>query len=238
MNNAINDNRLRINNINYPKLKNKKKKLKLRKANCFVLLVTSAIIIGAGMSKPSAQEYATNIPTGYVQVYTTEQVEKNDTLTTIAEKYYNKDIYSTYYRTLDDYIEEIAKINNISKNNITPFQDLIIPALTTQNNIYLERIENINQQIESLDVWVQYQIKAGDTISSLAYKGAGDDDEAYAIAKRIMEYNKMNNANIYAGDTIYIINPEIGDLKKEIFKLKESLNESLKTNDNDLPKTY
>lgn len=76
MNNTINDNKLRINNINYPKLKNKKKKLKLRKANCFVLLVTSAIIIGAGMSKPSAQECAASIPNGYIQVYTTEQVEK------------------------------------------------------------------------------------------------------------------------------------------------------------------
>lgn len=238
MNNTINNNRLRIDNINYPKIKNKRKKYKLRKVNCFILLATSALIIGTGMARPNVKEYPTSIPTGYVQIYTTEQVEKNDTLTTIAEKYYNKDIYSAYYRSLDDYIEEIAKTNNISKNNITPFQSLTIPALTTQNNIYLERIESINKQINTLDVWVEYQIKAGDTISSLAYKGAGDDDEAYTIVKRIMDYNKMNNANIYAGDTIYIINPEIGDLKKEIFQLKESLNESLKTNDDDLTKIH
>lgn len=228
---------LRINNINYSKLKNRKKK-KLIKDNCFALLVISTLIVGVGMARPTAQGNQTIMPSSYIQIYTTEQVEKNDTLTAIAEKYYNKDIYSSYYQSIDSYMEEIAKINNINKNNITPFQELIIPAITTQNNIYLERIEIINKEIETLDLWIPYQVQIGDTISSLAYKGAGDNDEAYTISKEIMHHNNMSNSNIYAGDTIYIINPEIGDLKKEVFQLKESLNESLKTNDNDLAKIY
>lgn len=238
MNNTINNNNLRINNINYKKLKDKKRKKKILRSNCFALLVTSTLIVGVGMAKPKVQENQISMPAGYIQIYTTEQVEKNDTLTTIAEKYYNKDIYSSYYQSLDNYIEEIAKTNNISKNHITPFQDLIIPALTPQNNIYLERIESINKQIEELDVWIPYEIQVGDTISGLAYKGAGDDDEAYTICKEIMRYNNMQDTNIYAGNTIYIINPEIGDLKREIFQLKKSLNDSLKINDNDLSKIH
>lgn len=174
------------------------------------------------------------IPNGYIKINTTEKVQKDDTLTSIAKKYYNEDIYPLYYRSLDNYIDEIAKINNVNKNNITPFQELIIPAIIPQNNIYLERIETLNQQIKSLPVWIPYNIQVGDTISSLAYKGAGDIDDAYTISNEIIKYNNISDTNISAGNTINIINPQIGDLKKEIFQLKRSLNDSLKTNDNDL----
>lgn len=226
MNNTINNN-LRVNNINYKKLQRKNNNKKLFKVNCFTLaLITSPAI---DKIKLNSNEYKKNMPSGYIQIYTTEQVEKNDTLTTIAQKYYNDDIYSSYYQSLDNYTEEIAKTNNITKNNITPFQDLTIPTLIPRNNIYLERIEALNQQIKKLQVWTPYQIQEGDTIQSLAYKGAGDIDEAYTVSKDIIQYNNMSNTNIHSGDTIYIVNPHIGHLKKEIYQLKRSLNNSLKT---------
>lgn len=227
MNNIIN-NKIRINNINHIRFKNKKRKNKLFRINCFSLVLISSLTI------PIMNNHKKIIPNGYIKINTTEKVQKDDTLTSIAKKYYNEDIYPLYYRSLDNYIDEIAKINNVNKNNITPFQELIIPAIIPQNNIYLERIETLNQQIKSLPVWIPYNIQVGDTISSLAYKGAGDIDDAYTISNEIIKYNNISDTNISAGNTINIINPQIGDLKKEIFQLKRSLNDSLKTNDNDL----
>ncbi len=227
MNSIINNN-LRINNLNHRKLSKEKPKRILKKAKHFALVT----IVAKG------NKHRKSIPNGYIQIYTTEQVGKNDTLKSIAEKYYNEDIYPYYYHSLDSYIEEIAQTNKINKNNITPFQDLIIPVITSQNNIYLERIKMLQKQMKKLTVWVPYQIQSGDTISSLAYKGAGDNDEVYDIVKIIIQYNNISNTNIEIGNTIYIINPQIGDLKKEIFQLKRSLNDFLKTNDNNLAKIY
>lgn len=231
MNNIRND-KIRINNINHIRLKNKKRKNKLFRINCFSLALMTSLVMP--ITTLDTSNHKKNIPIGYIKIDTTEKVQKDDTLVAIAKKYYNDDIYPLYYQSLDNYIDEIAKINNVNRNNITPFQELIIPVIIAQNNIYLERIETINKQIKKLPLWIAYNIQVGDTISSLAYKGAGDIDEAYTISNEIIKYNNISDTNISAGNTINIINPQIGDLKKEIFKLKRSLNDSLKTNDNNL----
>ena len=88
----------------------------------------------------------------------------------------------------------------------------------------------MNESLKNLDRWVQYEVNYGDTILSLAYYGAGDTNEAYILKDEISKRNGGND--IYAGQTISIINPEIGAIKKEIKRYEELLNKSLEQNNN------
>lgn len=177
------------------------------------------------------------IPEGYYQAYTTEQVERNDTLSEIASEYYDPDIYGSYFDNFNDYVETIASVNQINKNNITPYTNIIIPVFIEEDNIYRQQIAAKEQQIRELDRWVEYTPHAGDTILGLAYLGAGDSNEAYSIKNEIMNKNGLTNSIIRNDRTYLIVNPEIGKLKKEIFGLKEKLRDSLKVHQEENSKT-
>ena len=51
--------------------------------------------------------------------------------------------------------------------------------------------------------------------------------EAIEIIESIKEYNKLSSNELNIGDTIYIINPKIGELKRDIVFLRHQLKESL-----------
>ena len=171
------------------------------------------------------------IPYNYIQIYLNEHINKDDTLEMIARKYYDKDSYSKVYSNIENYIDIICKINDINKNNLTPFQDLKIPVLIHKENVYLEQINNCEKEIDKLEYWVEYIVQDGDTLSSLAYLGAGNSTEALSNIEKIKVYNKLNSNEISTNQKLYIINPEIGKLKQDIAFLKHQLKESLIINE-------
>lgn len=167
------------------------------------------------------------LPYNYIEIYLTEHISKDDTLDSIAEKYYDNEIYCKIYETVDEYIKEICTINHIEKSILTPFQDISIPVLVHKDNIYLSRIKELEREIDKQEIWVKYTVKNGDSIPSLAYDAAGNSTEALSNIESIKEYNNLNSNEINVGDTIYIINPEIGKLKRDIVFLRHQLKESL-----------
>lgn len=227
----IRSNQGRIANVNKRQLERRRRKQLQRRKKVLVISAAGILTVATlfGIHKFNKNDFERVMPEGYMQIYTTEQVERNDTLTSIAEEYYDDDIYDSYYENINDYVEEIADINNISNpNRIDPYTTVIIPALTEENNIYMEQIEAIDAQIDQLPKWVDYEVQAGDTILGLSYLGAGNTDEAYSIQYSIMDRNDLDNSTIVIGQRIQIVNPEIGALKKEREILREKLHESLK----------
>ena len=166
----------------------------------------------------------------YKKILISENIEKKDTLESISTKYYNEEIYSYFYQDINEYINDITIINNLSNATLTPFQDIKIPVIVNKDNIYLERIDYLSDKISKLEHWIQYKIEDKDTLSSLAYEGAGDIDESYSIIENIINKNHLKSQKIKTGSVIYIINPEIGYLKREIFQLTIKLKYSLKIN--------
>lgn len=218
----------KIKYVNHDELKQRKKR-RVRKDRVAALVI-GGVILSAGAAKADGKAAAAQpaMPDGFMQIYTTEQVDYGETLSDIASYYYNEETHDSYFLNFDNYVETIATTNNISKNNISPFQNLIIPTIVAEDNIYLQQINNLTQQLETLEKWVPHKIEYNDTILSLSYLGAGDTNEAYEIKNSILQRNNINGTTIYAGDTIEIINPKIGEIKKEIAQLNDKLNQSLK----------
>lgn len=167
----------------------------------------------------------------YKKIYIDISIDKPMNITDIAHKYYDDEIYSPYFDNIDNYIEEIKKDNKMQYNSVTPFQNIQIPVLVNKENIYLQNISNLKEEITKFPLWTKHKIEDGDTISSLSYMGAKDSTEVFEIEKKIRDYNELTSDDLKVGNNIYIINPEIGNLRKEIFTLKDSLAKSLIVND-------
>lgn len=167
------------------------------------------------------------LPYNYIEIYLNEHIGKDDTIESVAKKYYDNEIYYKIYENIDEYIDEICNLNNIEPHELTPFQDISVPVLVHKDNVYLSRINELEKEIDSIDTWVKYTVKNGDSIESLAYYAAGNSTEALANIESIKEYNKLSSNELNIGDTIYIINPKIGELKRDIVFLRHQLKESL-----------
>ena len=207
------------------------RKMKLQKIKRGVVTVVLGASMLAGIvGYTNAHKFEPVQPQGYETIYTVEQVDYNESLWDIAEYYYDQDVYGQYYRDIRDFIDEIKKVNNLHGNTITPYQSLIIPCFVDENNIYLSQISSLEKQIKELPRYVEYEVQFGDTILGLAYLGAGDTNEAYEIKQEIQSVNGLSSSIIVQGTTIKIVNPEIGNLKKQIAQYQEKLNASLKVN--------
>ena len=64
----------------------------------------------------------------------------------------------------------------------------------------------------------------------MAAKASGSVNETYQIADKIKERNR--NTNFWYGETVSIMNPQLGQLKTELKELEQALQESLKVNEN------
>ena len=207
------------------------RKMKLQKIKRGVVtVVVGASLLAGIVGYTNAHKFDPVQPQGYETIYTVEQVDYNESLWDIAEYYYDNEVYGQYYRDIRDFIDEIKKVNNLHGNTITPYQNLVIPCFVQENNIYLEQISSLEQRIKELPRHVEYEVKFGDTLLGLAYLGAGDTNEAYEIKQEIQSINGLNSTIIVQGTKLKIVNPEIGNLKKEIAQYQEKLNASLKVN--------
>ena len=163
----------------------------------------------------SGDEFGEPIPEGYSKVYIDEFVDYGETLEDIANKYYTDNI-ATIYPDLNEYMDNIINKNDIKYNVINKYDSIKVPVIVENDNYYLNEIDRLTKEIKNLDEWVPYTIMAGDTISELAWKGAGTADEAINNTSLIINNNNVDPSNLQIGQTIYIINPEIGELKRQI----------------------
>ncbi len=205
------------------------RKRKIKRNNRIASIVFMSALMVAALAEHIPGPFKPSIPEGYHQAFATYQVEQGDTIYDIAKEYYDEGTYDLYYKDFNGFVKAIQEVNHVDKQ-INPYQNLSIPVIANNDNVFAQRIQELEQQLDGLTVWVNYEVQAGDTILGLAYKGAGTTDEAYAIKDEIMSRNHLGSSLINQGDHLYIVNPEIGKIKTEIEQLKEKYNQSLKVN--------
>lgn len=217
--------RKKIGVVNKNKLKNLK--YHLRRITFAIALV---VAVGKGTSTAfvsSTSEYI--VPSDYIEMNIDVSVSENTKIPELAEMYYVEDIYPNF----NQYCDMIRDENIIPYGIITPYQNITVPVIVNKDNIYLNNIKNLEKELETLPIWVEYEIQIGDTLSSLAYLGAKDSTEAMEYVDRIRRYNDIDKRNLlYIGDKIYIINPKIGEIKRKIYSLEENLKSSLIVTEN------
>lgn len=229
MNEYEKTNSTRITSVNQRRLARRERR-RIQRRNRFIAILSAGILTGslvlALANKIESSKPPLVMPEDYVQITVRENVERGDTLTGIATRYYDPEVYDSYYGSVNNYVDAIADTNDIYKDHINPYQTLTVPVFVEEENIYLMQINKLEDQIKSLPVWVDYTVEYGDTVLALAYKGAGTTNEAYEIKDRIIAKNGLNNSILRDGMVIQIVNPEIGTLKAEIARLKDLLQES------------
>ena len=101
------------------------------------------------------------------------------------------------------------------------------------DNIYYQELNRIEQEINKIretEYWIDYVVKPGDSLSSIAARASGTAGETIQLTKRIMSKNDLDNSLIYEGQHLKIVNPILGQLKIQFNETKQALQESLKDN--------
>lgn len=191
-----------------------------------VLLTIGGAKIGNSMKAPEPQP---SIPSGYILTEIKDKIESGDTITSIANEYYDEETYSGMYPTALDYTTAILEQNELEETTtIHPGETISIPVVIHEKDeIYTEikAIESAIAKIKQEDLWVDYVLQAGDGILDLAAKASGSIDETYSIAADIRAKNK--DCRFWDGDTVSIMNPKLGQLKTQLRELQEQLQQSL-----------
>lgn len=229
-----------VSNINRPALTRMQHKAKIRKRRVIAGALTTthllAAIIGFKVSEKLAPTAAQpSIPTGYILTEVTDTVSAGDTITGIAYEYYDPNSYAGMYGSVEGYTQAILEQNGLRDlSTIYPGQSVTIPVVINgENDIYI-KINALKDAIRTItreNLWVEHVITATDSYSSLAAKASGSVNETYAIMDQIISKNE--GARFWPGDTVIIMNPELGPLKLELAELEQALQESLKS-DKDL----
>ena len=199
------------------------------------VLAASAIIVLAvlmGWKYYFETKKINDIPDGQVMTTISIQVEAGDTLSEIADRFYTDDCNGVY-RYVSNYEDAIQKENNIIGINpkLVAGTTMEIPVVVDENNTYYQRILELENQITDMEQnnkWVRYTVKRGDLLSTLANMASIDDSETYKYVKEIANKNSISTTAILSiGDEIWIINPELGNLKRELVETRELFIESL-----------
>lgn len=228
---SFKNNHGRVSNINTDALK-KKNKLGRFGAGATLIVglgILATVIIGR-INTPVQEPVV--VPDGYVQLIAAEQVDHGDSVYSIASEYYDSDVYSSMYETLEDYVDVIIDGNNLSYDgDITPYDTLSIPVLVDVDNACyqeLKTIESAIQKIKEEAYWVDYTVEFGDSLSSIAARASGSYGETISLVNEIMSKNKLSNSLIYQGQQLKIVNPELGPLKLKFNEMQQALYESVK----------
>lgn len=228
-----------VRNINAKKIR-EAKKLKLQKR---IITLGLVAVIGAsafggyalGYTHRANQETPPTIPTGYILTETTDMVRSGDSVYNIALEYYNENLYSGLYSDINEFTEAILKANGLTENStIYPGDTLTVPVVTSGNNEYFLTIQDLENQIEeitSTNYWVEYTAKFGDTYSALAAKASGSSSQTIDITQEIIKKNAGASHSLRPGDTIWIVNPELGTLRCALKDAKAAFQDSVKNSD-------
>lgn len=156
-------------------------------------------------------------------------IEDGDVLEDIAKRFYNQSMGISF----EDYKKAISAQNNIYPNYITAGENLDIPVIVNENNPYLAEIINIKNSIKYIEennLWVNYKVEGGETLDGLAALACSSDanyTEICEIRNQIKNENQRQNNDLYIGETIKIVNPELRKLKQQLIVAQEAFKESL-----------
>ena len=198
-------------------------------------LITGFIILGAKAlnNKPKEIPETNNeVITMVVDIKT----ERGDTFWEIGQKYKNEDCQSIY-ESLDKYVEAIKKANGkedtffYKNDSLAADTTISLPVVVDKDNEYLSIKPLVEQKIQELvenEYWVDYVVKSGDNISSLAELASSSYEETIANEIEICRKNGISNPNsLRDGQKIQIINPKLGELRWELRDLEDTFMESL-----------
>ena len=215
---------IRLKRINQKKLQEMRKK-KVVKTKRRIMISVASVALVASLVLVNAPKTKKSIPDGYAYVVTSVNVEANDTLYGIAERYYNEAIYGAYYNNLNEYIKAICKCNNIDDaNKITSGTNLLLPAILKidydSNNDLTELYSKLDE-LKETEPYIEYEVSYGDTLWDLACDASLTSEEIDTKLNELLNINKLKiTSNLREGSIILIHNPAITELKLTIQELK------------------
>ena len=234
-------NNIRMSSIS-PKLtsgnNNNRYKLNKCKVSLIVALVSVealTALLGFKLGRNSVKTPVPIFPQEEVVLLIAENVKPGETLDSITNKYYS-DENASFFESRENYKNVIQSQNEIKyPDNIEAGQTLNIPVFVSINNscyLQMKQIENELNDVIANEKWVDYTVKYGDTFEKLAYLASVDLSEAASISLEIQQRNKDHFPSgkaylLQVGDTIKIINPRIGELKRNLASATEALKESI-----------
>lgn len=114
-------------NSEYRKQRNKMKRLRHFRRQCFLVLLTVLLILFLTVSYHAILSKATsNEPVSY-KYYTSIEIVYGDSLWSIADRYAGEE-----YAAKDDYVHEVMKINHLQEESLIAGQYLVIPYYSTE----------------------------------------------------------------------------------------------------------
>lgn len=224
----------KISNVNYDYMKKDKLKLQVKS----LILASVMYFTGMGVKAMNTDASNTNntspINLNQNQIVASVSVDVNydDTIIEIADRFYNDD-YENVYGSKENFVDSIKLQNAIANDKIIIGQKLTIPAIIDIDNPYFQNVMQIKAKINELEQnqkWVKYTVKYNDSLALLARLGSDSDLAGADEINEIVEYNRLQSNIIYPDQELYIINPELGNLKKELREAEEEFRKSLINN--------
>lgn len=226
-----------ISNINYDYINKDRFKLQVKN---FILASTAVVMYFTGMGVKAMNTDAGNtnntspINLNQNQIVASVSVDVNydDTIIEIADRFYNDD-YENVYGSKENFVDSIKLQNSIVNDKIIVGQKLTIPAIIDTDNLYFQNVMQIKAKINELEQnqkWIKYIVQLDDNLALLARLGSGSNLVGIDEMNEIATYNRLQSNTIYPGQELYIINPELGNLKKELKEAEEEFRESLTNN--------
>ncbi|MDE5679588.1 MAG: LysM peptidoglycan-binding domain-containing protein [Lachnospiraceae bacterium] len=114
-------------NSEYRKQRNKMKRLRHFRRQCFLVLFTVLLILLLTVSYHAILSKATSDEPVSYKYYTSIEISYGDSLWSIADKYAGKE-----YATADDYVHEVMEINHLKEASLIAGQYLVIPYYSTE----------------------------------------------------------------------------------------------------------
>ena len=218
-----------VNVLNYNK-NNRPQKL-IRHKGILILALGSVMFI-SGLFIGNKLNNRPYIEPDKVATSITLNIEEGEQFDKDIMSFYNED-YKSMYKTAKDYKKSILKQNNKFSDDLTESEKLDVTIIIDKDNPYYQRMVELEKEINDInenDYWVEYTVKPGEFVSTLAAKSCANDDEIYGqVINQIKAKNNLDSyGSVYEGQKLYIPNPKLGDLKIELNKVRENLIESLK----------
>lgn len=114
-------------NSEYRKQRNKEKRLRHFRRQCFLVLLTVFLILFLTVSYHAILSKATSDDTVSYKYYTSIEIVYGDSLRSIADRYAGKE-----YATVEDYVHEVMAINHLQEESLIAGQYLIVPYYSTE----------------------------------------------------------------------------------------------------------